>query len=180
MIRLMEWVEMKTLHDSFYEDVSRFIEKTGQEFDPCLIIIGEKEKDGRYQAHQMSKRFVKKFFESDSSKDMMMWFIEGLLTEDHEMRRVSKPHIEFDPIAVVQINEAWSVTIKEKPEGKIPRPSVHPNREEVLLIIIHTPGLSIPTFHKIHTTPFRHLHRGEFPRKGTFSGGLALQDRGTL
>jgi len=173
----MEWAEMKTLHDSFYEDVSRFIEKNGQEFDPCLIIIGEKEKDGRYQAHQMSKRFVEKFFESDSSKDMMMWFIEGLLTEGHEMRTTSKSLIKFNPIAVVQINEAWSVTIKEKPEGKIPRPSVHPNREEVLLIIIHTPGLSIPVLHKICPTPFRHLHRSEFPRGGSFSGGLALQNR---
>lgn len=173
-IRLMEWPEMKALHDEVYEVMKGEVEHM-PELPPQLMVLGEKTKKGGRHHYLVSEKLMRVFFSDDGGKDKMMYFIKSLLTEDHEIQTMFAPVFGFSPVCVVQINEAW-MGRHSGPGEKFVRPSEDPNRKEVLLIVIHTPGLSIPTCHEIIPIPFRHLKRGEFPRGGEFLGRMSLQD----
>lgn len=157
------WAALKAVHDHFMR-VAFDICARGEEIAPQLFVVRANSQGRVVKLLALPPGLMGRFMDSDRGKDAFSEFLADLLTEGTALREEILGQMGNEPNLLVQINEAWMSTLgkDQSPEGSI-RPSRDPNRQEIIVITLHTPERSIPVMHRIVDKPKRHAERGEFP-----------------
>lgn len=169
---------LQAIHDHIVQ-APRAVLMAGAEVAPQLFIL-KATVDGKIEKmYRMPDRLAGRFFRDDASKNTFAGFLREMFTPGSPGRKVFQDAHKYTPNVVVQVNEAWVLRRdKFNPGDPLPRPSESPDREEVLLISIHTRDYSLPVVHKILAGPRRLEDSGRFHVEDgvTYSGRFTAQD----
>jgi hypothetical protein len=180
----LPWTSLKKIHDMF-ASVAKGICDGGSEVAPQLIALHVDDEGQLTHSSAFEPELVLSFFSNGGAgKDLLARFLKDLLTEGHPVRGMFQEAAGFEPNVLVQTCESWVLTRINKNDqalylaGKL-RASESPDRQEAVLVTVHTRQGSVPVFHLIETEPRRKCVLRPFPSPDSlphFSGRFALQD----
>ncbi len=182
-MQVLEWGALERVQEHF-ADIAISICNAGDEVSPQLFVVRANSQGRVVKMVSLAPQTVEVFFGNDAGKDAFGPFVKELLTEGSVIRTKFVKELGFEPNVFVQVNEAWAAApseLEEYADGRINglTPSQHPNREEILMVTLHLPAMSIPVLHRIVDKPKRHAVKGVFPSQAearNFAGRLTMQD----
>lgn len=181
--RGIAWEVLAEVHDKYAKRAKDLIDKK-KEVRAHLALVGLTP-DGKVdRLAALPQPMMDQFFQNGESKSRFGIFMRDMLTEGHPVQKYFEETSGFVPAILVQSSEAWVVQQKNPgPEmealmnGSL-APSESRNREEVVLITIHTREGSIPVMHFIKSWPRRRCVLTPFPDKEamhSYQGRLSMQ-----
>lgn len=163
------------LHE-LYAKIAIAICDDGKEVTPQCFLIGLDDDGGIIDTVATPPRQMAMFFGSQKGKDIFALFLKEMLDDTHEVHQMTAKMLGFAPTVIVQINEAWIRfgTLDDMDETP---PSEHPDRQEAILVSIHTRAGTTVNHHKILDHPKRHAVFQELrTEQHTVGGRFTMQD----
>ena len=173
----LTWPMLKAIHDHFMQ-VAFKICADGRDVTPQVFAIRTNSRGRVVKMVAVPPELSAQFMSSDTAKDVFSNFLYQTMTAGSPLHEGFKEKLGGELSAVVHVSEAWMAP-QPPSESEFVRPSQSPNREEVILITLHTSRGSIPVFHPIVDKPKRHAVQGKFPQEAdmhSFTGRFAVQD----
>lgn len=145
---------IKKLHDEYaMHAISIFNE--GNEVCPQCFVISLDDDGNVADIVATPPEMMAMFFGSQRGKDVFAMYLKDLLDDTSGVHQATKITLGFAPMVLVQINEAW-LRFADKDDLDETPPSKHPDRQEAILVSIHTRANTTINHHKILDKPKRH------------------------
>ncbi len=165
---------IKKLHDHFSKHAISIC-NDGEEVAPQCFFIGLDDDGNITGTEPLPPQLLAYFFGSVNGKDAFAIFMRDMLDDTHGVHQTAKVAFGFATKVIVQINEAW-VRLGDKDSIDEPPPSQHPDRQEALMVSLHTRQGTTGNMHKIMDKPKRHAVFRELRFDVQVYGRFSMQD----
>lgn len=165
------WAALKAIHDQF-ADTALALFNSGEEVQPQVLIVNT-DAQGKVQGlAALPPEIMDEFFgdRKSNNRDHFAQFLKEMLAEGSALRKQFEQATGYAPSVLVQINEVWTVKTSAEAAAKgfvvldVP-PSESPDRQEAVMLMLHTRAGSIPVVHFVESEPTRHCVRSDFPKE---------------